>query len=46
MDFATGWDDNTKSHGRPTNVAFAADGRLFLGNDQNGHIVWIAPLGM
>jgi hypothetical protein len=31
--FATGWDDGTLSHGRPAAVAFAADGRLFLGNE-------------
>ena len=42
--FATGWDDGTRSHGRPAVVAFAPDGRLFLGNDTNGDIVWIAPL--
>jgi hypothetical protein len=48
MDFATGWDtaDNSRRYGRPTNVAFAADGRLFLSNDQNGDIVWIAPMDM
>jgi len=42
--FATGWDDGTRLHGRPAAVAFAADGRLFLGNDNNGDILWIAPL--
>jgi len=45
-DFATGWDDGARAHGRPANVAFAADGRLFLGNDNNGDIVWIAPLDL
>jgi len=45
-DFATGWDDNTNSHGRPANVAFAPDGRLFLGNDNTGDIIWIAPLDL
>jgi glucose/arabinose dehydrogenase len=45
-DFATGWDDGTRSHGRPANVAFSADGRLFLGNDNNGDILWIAPLDL
>jgi glucose/arabinose dehydrogenase len=45
-DFATGWDDGTKSHGRPANIAFAPDGRLFLGNDNTGHIIWIAPFGL
>lgn len=42
-DFATGWDDNSLLHGRPGVVAFASDGRLFLGNDINGDIIWIAP---
>ena len=45
-DFATGWDDHTLSHGRPAAVAFADDGRLFLANDNNGDIIWIAPLGL
>ena len=44
-DFATGWDDGQKEHGRPAAVAMSADGRLFLGNDVNGDIFWIAPLG-
>jgi glucose/arabinose dehydrogenase len=46
MDFATGWDDGTRLHGRPANVAFAGDGRLFLGNDNDGNIIWIAPLDL
>jgi len=46
VDFATGWDDGSRSHGRPANVAFAPDGRLFLGNDISGLIVWFAPIGM
>jgi glucose/arabinose dehydrogenase len=45
-DFATGWDDQTTSHGRPAAVTFASDGRLFLANDSNGIIVWIAPNSM
>ena len=45
-DFATGWDDGSRLHGRPANVAFAPDGRLFLGNDNTGHIIWIAPFGL
>ncbi len=45
-DFASGWDDMTLSHGRPAAVAFGADGRLFLGNDNHGDIIWIAPLGL
>jgi glucose/arabinose dehydrogenase len=42
--FASGWDDGTRSHGRPSAVAFAADGRLFIGNDNDGTILWVAPL--
>jgi glucose/arabinose dehydrogenase len=44
--FATGWDDGTHLHGRPAAVAFAPDGRLFLGNDNSGDILWIAPLDL
>lgn len=43
-EFASGWDDHTLSHGRPATVAFAPDGRLFLGNDVTGDIIWIAPM--
>ncbi len=42
-DFATGWDNVNQAHGRPTAVAFSVDGRLFLTNDSNGDIIWIAP---
>lgn len=45
-DFATGWDDNTLSHGRPYTLSFSDDGRLFVGNLMNGDIVWIAPLDL
>jgi glucose/arabinose dehydrogenase len=45
-DFATGWDDQRNDHGRPAAVTFAADGRMFLGNDNNGDIFWIAPLDL
>jgi glucose/arabinose dehydrogenase len=44
-DFATGWDDGHQDHGRPATVAFSPDGRLFLGDDMLGLIVWIAPVG-
>jgi glucose/arabinose dehydrogenase len=43
VDFATGWDDHTTSHGRPAAVTFSPDGRLFVANDSNGVIFWIAP---
>jgi hypothetical protein len=45
-DFATGWDDGTLRHGRPAAVTFSSDGRLFLANDNNGVIVWIAPMSL
>ena len=44
MDFATGWDDGTLSHGRPAVVTFAPDGRLFVASDTTGLIFWIASL--
>jgi glucose/arabinose dehydrogenase len=45
-DFGTGWDDGTMTHGRPAAVTFAPDGRLFLTNDNNGEILWIAPMSL
>jgi glucose/arabinose dehydrogenase len=45
-DFAQGWDDGRNDHGRPGAVTFAPDGRLFLGDDNNGEIFWIAPLNL
>jgi glucose/arabinose dehydrogenase len=53
VDFATGWHTCdpatqvcTNGHGRPAALAFAADGRLFVANDTDGTIFWIAPLDM
>jgi hypothetical protein len=43
-DFATGWDDHTLAHGRPAAVEYSSDGRLFVANDNNGEIFWIAPI--
>jgi len=43
LELASGWDDGRQDHGRPAAVGFAADGRLFLGDDIAGLIVWIAP---
>lgn len=45
-EFASGWDDGSRLHGRPANITFAPDGRMFLGNDNTGDIIWIAPMGM
>jgi glucose/arabinose dehydrogenase len=44
LDFATGWDDGKNDHGRPAALTFAPDGRMFVGNDIDGTIVWIAPV--
>jgi glucose/arabinose dehydrogenase len=48
LEFATGWDSPKamRDHGRPAPVAFAPDGRLFLGDDQKGAVIWIAPIGL
>jgi glucose/arabinose dehydrogenase len=46
VDFATGWDDGRRDHGRPSDVVFAPDGRLFVANDITGEIIWIAPVGL
>jgi glucose/arabinose dehydrogenase len=46
IDFATGWDDGLEDHGRPAPVTFAPDGRLFLGDDQLGAVIWIAPVNL
>lgn len=42
-DIAYGWDDGSLAHGRPADVTFSNDGRLFVANDITGQIVWIAP---
>jgi len=46
LEFATGWDNGKQDHGRPAAVAFAPDGRLFLGDDWKGAVIWIAPIGL
>jgi glucose/arabinose dehydrogenase len=45
-DFLTGYDDGTRMHGRPSDVTFAADGRMFIADDQAGVILWVAPTGL
>jgi glucose/arabinose dehydrogenase len=45
-DFATGWDDGNRDHGRPAALSFSTDGRLFMGNDNDGTIIWMAPLSL
>jgi glucose/arabinose dehydrogenase len=47
VDFATGWYDATPGanvYGRPAALAFHPDGRLFVANDSNGIIFWIAQM--
>jgi glucose/arabinose dehydrogenase len=46
LDFATGWDNGMRNHGRPAPIAFAPDGRMFLGDDWAGVLVWIAPFDL
>lgn len=43
-DLATGWDDGTHAHGRPTVATFGPDGRLYIGDDTASEIFWIAPV--
>jgi glucose/arabinose dehydrogenase len=43
-DFLNGWDDNLHDHGRPADITVSPDGRLFISNDQNGDIFWIATV--
>jgi glucose/arabinose dehydrogenase len=44
--FATGWDDGTRSHGRPSDLTFGADGRMYIANDYTGTVFWVAPIGL
>jgi hypothetical protein len=46
LTFATGWDDGMQDHGRSTTIAFAPDGRMFIGNDWTGEVLWIAPVSL
>ncbi len=46
LEFATGWDDGRQDHGRPAPIEFAADGRMFVGDDQSGAVIWIAPVNL
>ncbi len=47
LDFATGWYVSTvvqQVSGRPSALAFHPDGRLFVANDNNGMIFWVAQM--
>ena len=44
VDFATGWEGTPPQNGRPAAVTFSPDGRLFVANDNNGVIFWVAAL--
>jgi glucose/arabinose dehydrogenase len=43
-DFITGFDDGSHTHGRPADITFAADGRMFVADDTRGVIFWVAPI--
>lgn len=45
-DFAVGWylNGQATNHGRPASITFAPDGRMFIGNDINGDILWVSPV--
>ena len=45
-DFLTGFDDNLRDHGRPSDVTFGPDGRMFVADDDDGDILWIAPIDL
>ena len=45
-DFLTGFDDNKHDHGRPSDVTFGPDGRMYLADDDDGDILWIAPVDL
>jgi glucose/arabinose dehydrogenase len=44
VDFAIGWDDGHQDHGRPSDITISSDGRMFIANDNNGEIFWLAPV--
>ncbi len=53
LDFANGWDNGRLDHGRPSDVTFASDGRMFVAQDNGpstigglGIVVWFAPLDL
>ena len=46
LSFATGWDDGMQDHGRPAPIAFSTDGRMFIGNDWDGEVFWVAPINL
>lgn len=53
LDFAIGWDDGKLDRGRPADVTFSSDGRMFVAQDVGpektgslGIVFWIAPLDL
>ena len=36
--------DGKQDQGRPSSVTFGPDGRMYVANDANGTIFWIAPM--
>jgi glucose/arabinose dehydrogenase len=45
-DFLTGFDDNKHDHGRPSDVTFGADGRMYISDDDDGDVIWVAPVDL
>ena len=44
--FLAGWGAGQPVAGRPADVVFAPDGRLFFADDQDGAVYWVAPLDL
>jgi glucose/arabinose dehydrogenase len=46
-DFMTGFNDcGQRAHGRAADVTFSKDGRMFVANDVDGTLLWVAPIGV
>jgi glucose/arabinose dehydrogenase len=45
-DFVGGFAPGGSPLDRPSDVAFAADGRMFFSDDQGGNVYWVAPYGL
>lgn len=53
LDFATGWDNGKLDRGRPSDITFAPDGRMFVAQDNGttqtsglGIVLWFAPVDL
>ena len=41
--FQGGWGPTSAILNRPSDIVFASDGRMFIADDQSGHVYWMAP---